>query len=315
VGRRVKKLYLLGHPVSHSLSPIMQNTAIRHFGLDWRYETLDVLPEDLIATLERLEADPDVIGCNVTVPHKVAVYEWLGRDRCLADARRAYAVNTLFKRDWLFIGDSTDFQGAMAALDHEGFPGVSSEGSLLERDVAILGTGGSAQTIALGLATSHACPRSVTIFGRNLDNATRLSSTIPVEPRGRLTVEPDMPLLKAGARHLSEFATWNRDRPSVIVQTTTVGMDSGEAPGQSPVPSGSIHSGQIAFDLVYKPHDTPFLLDAAANGATTVHGVNMLVGQGARSLERWILESGRGQITTQFVGSNAMSVMRSALGV
>ena len=311
----MKKLYLLGHPVSHSLSPIMQNAAIQHFGLDWHYETKDVLPEDLTKTLEELEADPDVIGCNVTVPHKVAAYEWLARDRCMTDARRAYAVNTLFRRDGHFIGDSTDFQGAMAALSHVGFPGVPSGGSLLERDVAILGTGGSAQTIALGLATCHECPRSVTIFGRNLDNATRLSSMIPVEPRGRLTVEPGMPHLRVAASHLSEFAAWNRDRPSVIFQTTTVGMDSGQAPGQSPVPPGSVHSGQIAFDLVYKPHDTPFLIDAAANGAVTVHGIDMLVGQGARSLERWILESGRDQLTAQFVVSNAISVMHSALGV
>jgi shikimate dehydrogenase len=311
----MKKLYLLGHPVSHSLSPVMQNAAIRHFGLDWEYETRDVTPENLIATLEELESDENVIGCNVTVPHKMAVYEWLGRDRCRIDARRACAVNTLFKRNAVFIGDSTDFHGAMTALNLEGFPGVPPEGSFMGHDVAILGTGGSAQTIALGLATSHECPRSVTIFGRNLDNATRLSSMIPVEPRGRLAVEPEMPLLRTGARHLSEFDSWNRGRSSIVIQTTTVGMESGQSPGQNPVSSGSVHSGQIAFDLVYKPHDTPFLLDAARNGATVVHGINMLVGQGTLALHRWIVASADRQIETQFGIHNSMITMRSALGV
>jgi shikimate dehydrogenase len=314
--RGVKKLYLLGHPVSHSLSPLMQNAALASLGLgdQWHYQTLDVAPEDLVATLERLEADPDVIGCNVTVPHKVAVFEWLGPDRCTDHARPFGAVNTLFRgRDDKFRGDSTDFLGSLEALFQEAFPNPLPPRVLLSYDVAILGTGGSAQTLAVGLASSGHFPRSITIFGRNIEKAARLAATLPIQyPRVDLAEQPDVSPPEHSARLLSDFAPWNQGRRSIVIQTTTVGMDSGEAPGQSPVPTSSIGAGQIAFDLVYKPHETPFLLDAKANGANIVHGINMLVGQGALALERWIHASAP-SLLAGFDRESIMAVMRKAL--
>ncbi|HXP90973.1 MAG TPA: shikimate dehydrogenase [Fibrobacteria bacterium] len=288
----MKKLYLLGHPVSHSLSPIMQNAAIQHYGLDWEYSVLDVAPENLIATLEELEADPDVIGCNVTVPHKVAVYEWLkSRSRHLAaEGEYAEAVNTLVKRSERFDGDSTDFRGAMAALKQ-----TAPVADLSKLDVAVLGTGGSAQSMIAGFDQEFRV-RSVTAFGRNLRRFPEITERTNYK----------IPLLP-----LTDFPEWNNGRRSLVVQTTTVGLDSGDDPGQSPVPSGSVKSGQIAFDLVYKPHDTPFLIDAAKNGATVVHGIGMLVGQGAFALQQWT-QASTGRIIDI---SETMSVMRSALGV
>lgn len=312
--RRVKKLLLLGHPVSHSKSPVMQNAALAALGLDWEYSTLDVLPEDLVPTLERLEADPDVIGCNVTVPHKVAVFEWLGADRCTGHSRPYHAVNTLFRgNDDKFRGDSTDFHGSLEALFEAAFAGQALSRALLPFDIAILGTGGSAQTLATGLALSGHFPRSITIFGRNHAKASRLATGLPTEyPRADLAEQPDVPRLEVDARLLSEFQDWNRGRRSIVIQTTTVGMDSGDDAGRSPVPAGSVGKGQIAFDLVYKPHETPFLLDAKAHGATIVHGIGMLVGQGALSLERWVQASAP-RLLDRFDRSSIMAVMRKAL--
>lgn len=314
----MKKLYLLGHPVSHSLSPAMQNAAIRHYGLDWHYETLDVAPEDLPAKLKELEDDEDVVGCNVTVPHKVAVYEWLGEEMCAFEARKARAVNTLFRDDaGHFRGNSTDFAGSIQALMNEAFPGHAIDGLLKEWDVAVLGTGGSAQTLALcmggtdrgtPISIPHVLftPKSITVFGRSVEKATNLVGKIPTLIQG----EADRERLTVVGRPLSQFADWNHKRKSLVFQTTTVGLASGENPGDSPVPSGSVHAGQIAFDLVYKPHDTPFLVDAAKHGATIVHGINMLVGQGALSFQRWINASADRKIDL----FETVSVMRSALG-
>lgn len=276
------KFFLLGHPVAQSRSPVMQNAALAHLGIDGLYEAMDVLPDDLEATLERLEADPSVAGCNVTVPHKVAVGRWLSsRGRTLRPrAEIAQAVNTLHRGpDGLFHGDSTDFDGAMDAILREAFHDRLDRfaASLPTLDVAILGSGGAALSIATNLVHpwNGALPRSLTVFARHLDKARAVAdamvpSTVPVD-----------------IAHLSEFAVWNAGRRSLAIQTTTVGMDSGESAGTSPVPSEAHHRGEIAFDLVYKPHDTPFLRDAAASGATVVHGIGMLVGQGARSLELW----------------------------
>ena len=313
----MKKLYLLGHPVSHSLSPIMQNAAIQHYDLDWHYEPKDVTPENLVATLEELEADPDVIGCNVTVPHKVNVFRWCscqapGNHDIGTDASRANAVNTLYRNEEQFAANSTDFQGALYALLIEGFPGLKDMTNVLsEYDIAILGTGGTAQTLSKLLAAHGTSPRSITIFGRNLSKASMLAEALRPIVIEIHAASPDRQEFFVESSSLSTFPEWNINRKSIVIQTTTVGMDSGEDPSQSPVPSGSVGKDQIAFDLVYKPHDTPFLIDAAKNGATIVHGINMLIGQGALAFQYWAKSSAKLDVDHFEVAK----VMRSALGV
>lgn len=259
----------------------MQNAAFRSLGLDWEYSALDVPPSDLIATLERLESDPDVVGCNVTVPHKIAVFEWLSKDRrVIRDwALRAGAVNTLYRGpDGRFEGTSTDFQGAynaiLSAVDafRPDFPWLFAE-------IAILGTGGSAQTLAVGFAaTESVSGGSIAIYGRDPQKAQATAELASRHARPGRTVV---------ARSLSDW-TEPSDHPRVVCQATTVGMSSGESPDQSPVPAKTVGGVDVAFDLVYKPHVTRFLSDAFENGALVVHGVDMLVGQGAQALLHWV---------------------------
>lgn len=309
------KFFLLGHPVSQSRSPAMQNAALAHLRVDGLYGTLDVLPGDLESTLERLDSEPDVVGCNVTVPHKTAVHRWLesrGRE-LLPRARVAGAVNTLFRgTDGCFHGDSTDFDGAMDAILREAFG--DDEAAIVRdlptRDVAVLGSGGSAVSIAANIVhpwspgpigdvpLEGVRPRSLTIFARKPDKARAVA-----EAAANQAIPVDI-------ASLADFPAWNAHRHSLVFQTTTVGMDSGEMPGMSPIPSGSFAPGQIAFDLVYKPHDTPFLRDAAGSGAIAVHGIGMLVGQGARSLARW-----RSSLGTPCVPRSVAGIMAAALGV
>jgi shikimate dehydrogenase len=293
------RVYLLGHPVSHSLSPAMHNAAFRQERIEATYEALDVLPEALEATLERLEADPQVLGCNVTVPHKLAVHAWLeSRGRALHPAARTFgAVNTLLRGpDGLWQGDSTDYEGFLSNLlpalvelfnrhleegrfgkpdDQPAFvssPGMHGAlwGFLSTFDIAILGSGGSARTLARGFLTeARFRPRSLEVFCRT-----------PAKAVGMVPPEHIRPL--------TEFVAWNRGRTSLVVQTTTVGMESGDGPGLSPVPEDAMEPGQVACDIVYKPLETPFLRHARSRGAVGVAGLGMLVGQGAHAWRKWV---------------------------
>lgn len=303
--RSVKRIHLLGHPVSQSLSPLMHNAALGALGLDWEYSTLDTAPDDLVATLERLESDPDVVGCNVTVPHKIAVHDWLARNGRQVEwsSQHTGAVNTLSKRNDRWVGETTDFFGAYDALIQK-VPELHASGQgQFDYDVAILGTGGSAQTLAFGFARHPSYPRSIAIFGRNREKAEDLA-----HQASRIS-----PTVLTNAFALDEFEQWNRGRKSIVIQTTTVGMETGGSPGLSPVSSESIGGcEQVAFDLVYKPHATPFLLNAERNGAKIVYGIQMLIRQGALALDRWIRSTNdyRGPaISSEFIPS----VMEGAL--
>ncbi len=304
------RIHLLGHPVSQSKSPPMQNAALRSLSLDWEYSAMDVEPGDLADTLERLESDPEVVGCNVTVPHKLAVYDWLGGqsgNRLEPGAAQAHAVNTLFRgEDGRFRGDSTDAMGGLMAVGTATSLPVREDGTGLELtgfDIAILGNGGSASSFAYLLAWSPMGARSLTIFGRSAQKAQALATEVG---HWRREGSP----IPVRAMDLAGFPEWNRGRRSLVIQTTTVGMEGGESPGRSPVPAGSIGSDQIAFDLVYKPHRTPFLHDARLHGARIVRGIGMLVGQGALALRRWTTDR-----PVAFHLERTMETMRQALGI
>lgn len=275
---------LLGHPVSHSLSPLLQNAAFAWAGFDARYATLDVPEGEVEATLSRLETDESVVGCNVTVPHKGSVYRWLLENgRTLhASARLFEAVNTLWRdAEGRWQGDSTDFDGFLHNLrknvgpDGDFFRDEAAFGSwLMGLDVAILGAGGSARTIARGLSHGETFrPRSLHVFARSPEKAAGIVPPEHIHP-------------------LTEFVAWNKGRPSLVVQTTTVGMASGNGAGFSPVPEDAMEPGQVACDIVYKPLETPFLSHARARGALGVSGIGMLVGQGAVSCRKWLLGAG-----------------------
>ncbi len=297
----MKKVHLLGHPVSQSHSPLMQNTAFQTLGLDWEYSALDILPSGLISALEGLEADPQVVGCNVTVPHKIAAFEWLERQQRVLHphAARAGAVNTLFRGpDGLFRGTSTDFQGAMnavlSALPHD---------STRSPEIVILGTGGSAQTLAVGFAATEQLPghRTISVYGRNRQKALAIVELAQKHAVKACTLK---------AMLLEDFAP--SPNPRIVCQTTTVGMATGEAPDQSPVAAGLVGTGDLAFDLVYKPHWTPFLREARDHGAQIVHGIHMLIGQGAQSLVHW-LDAQDAEVSHASLGPEICVSMANAL--
>ena len=259
-----KRIYLLGHPVSHSVSPAFQQAALDSCSIDASYAALDVPPAELPAAVRSLR-DPDVLGANVTVPHKEAVFPLL--DSVSDEARLIGAVNTIHNRDCALEGHNTDARGFLSALrEGAGFePGGKT--------ALILGAGGSARAVAVALAGEGAS--SVVIANRTLERAEALAELVrslgvPVQ-----AIDLDHDSIREAAQC------------DLVVNCTSLGMTGGPGPDDTPMPVDLIPPDALVCDLVYNPRVTPLLREAASAGARTLGGLPMLVYQGAAAFEIW----------------------------
>lgn len=245
------KVYgVIGDPVEHSLSPVMQNGWIADYGIDAVYVALSLKSPDPVAAIGALTG---FAGLNVTVPHKEAAAK--------AAARSEGPVANVLRReeDGSFSGFNTDGVGFLDSLG-ERAPDWRSR----VRRVLIVGAGGGA--LGIGGALS---PFVDTIHFANR-TATRAEQTAAAIPNGRTTRWDDL-----------ERAFGHAD---LIVQTTTLGM-AGQPDMAWPV--SFCRPNAIVADIVYRPLDTPLLVAARDRGLVAVDGLGMLIHQGARSFEAW----------------------------
>ena len=260
-----KRIALLGHPVAHSISPAFQQAALDACGIDARYEGWDTPPEDLRIAVERLRSG-DLLGANVTVPHKVAAMRLVDRPDALAE--RVGALNTIVHRNGLLEATNTDVTGILRALE-------SAAVEVRGAEVLLVGAGGAARAVVV--AMRHAGAARVVIANRTPARAAALA------PLGGGDLDLRYVPLDAGDSTFQNAAS----RARIIVQSTSLGMRHGPDEGASPVPGDLMHPGQVAFDLVYVPEETAFLRTAAAAGARPVGGLAMLVHQGAEAFRLW----------------------------
>lgn len=253
-------IILIGDPVAHSRSPVMQNAALAHLGLlDLHYTavqtTLAELP-DRVAALRTAA----YLGANVTLPHKEAVVPLL--DALEPEAAQIGAVNTIYKdRGNRLIGANTDAPGLLRDLEAAGL-------DLLGRRAVILGASGAARAAAFALAGAGLA--QLTIANRNHDRAralvASLNSSSPVQA------------LALNDPSLAEIIGTS----DLLINATALGWANDETP--LPDPPVSCHT--LVYDMVYR--ETRLLREAAARGARTRTGAGMLVYQGALALTRWI---------------------------
>ncbi len=249
------RLVLLGHPVAHSLSPIFQNAALDAAGITARYDALDVSDEALEQTVRALARDG--AGGNVTIPHKERVAQLC--DTLTPLAARLGAVNTWWSVNGRLHGDNTDVGGFDDAVVH--LLGNIPVGA----KIAVLGAGGSARAVIA--AVSAWTDARVSIWARTMARADALVALGPV---GATTVEEFMAHAVRGA--------------DLVVNTTPIGMHD----DQIPVNPGVLATGAACLDLVYRRRGpTPFVQLARAQGRRADDGLAMLIGQGARSWQRW----------------------------
>jgi len=245
---------IFGDPIKHSLSPAMQNAALRALGEEACYHAFHVRQEDLKDAILGAAA-MGFAGLNLTIPLKEKVLEldFLQPDPL---ALAIGAVNTVsFLRAQGIAGYNTDGWGALLALQDAG---VKIRG----KNVLIIGAGGAARAIAYTLQQEGA---EISITNRSLKRAEELAASVGAMGFCLSDLERLVP------------------QADVIINCTSVGMREGDA---RLLEGSLLQSHQAVFDIVYN-RETELLKDARAAGAVAVDGVMMLVYQGAKALQIW----------------------------
>lgn len=253
----IRRVGVIGDPVAHSISPAMQQPALDALGVPAAFERWHTTAAELEERIRSLR-EADVLGANVTVPHKLAVMPYL--DEISDLARRAGAVNVIVNRGDRLYGDNTDVYGFATSLT-EALPGAAGRVAL------VLGAGGAARAVVLGLDSAGV--GRILLHNRNKERAQRLAVDLaPI----RLELIDDAGL--PGAMRIA----------GIVINATSLGWHPGEYPIDLELLALS-PSDALIVDLTYR--DTDLLVAARARGLATLDGLPMLVHQGARALELW----------------------------
>ncbi len=267
-----KILGLLGRGIGYSYSPLIHNTALEILGLPYYYTIFDVADHDRIGIALKGAAALGIAGFNVTTPYKQTVVPFL--DELSPEAASIRAVNTIVNREGRLQGHNTDIAGFASPLFQYGE-------AISRSKAAIFGIGGAALA-AIEAFRIYFSIREILLFVRDGEKAF---SMLQSSPSKDLVTIVQMDKLLSG----DDTTVGNLNTCSVLVNATPVGTKGRADASQSIVPSsaGLIRKGQIVYDMVYNPYETPLLSDARKTGAETVPGIEMLIGQAARSFELW----------------------------
>jgi shikimate dehydrogenase len=252
----VKRAGVIGDPVDHSLSPVMHNAAFAELGIDVRYE---LWPTSADALIERVNSvrDDDVLGANVTVPHKQAVFDLVDATTSTADL--IGAVNTIIPIGNGLLGDNTDAYGFTTS--------VREAASVPGRPALVIGAGGASRAVLvalrdMGIATTY-------LANRTEQRAHDLVASLGISSIQVLTLDMIEPVL---------------DEVGLVVNATSLGWHDDASP-VDPAAFSLLQPDSIAVDLTYR--DTAFLRAARAAKLTAIDGLGMLIHQGARSFALW----------------------------
>lgn len=280
IGAATKYCAVLGQPVIHSASPVMQNAGIAALGLDWRYLAFEVNPHDLAAVIAGAKA-MGFIGLNLTVPHKLLAVKLV--DVLDETARRWGAVNTIrfegrdASGEWKPLGE---FGDAPREIRSQGFNtdadaitrsvredlGVELKGA----KVLLLGAGGAGKVAALKLAAEGV--GGLYLVNRTVSKAVAIAEEIQERyPGVKLIV---------GYPKSRELAL------DLLLNATSLGL---KASDELPLDTTqfALRRARTVYDMVYRPAETPLLKAAKTAGCRTANGLGMLLYQGARALELW----------------------------
>lgn len=269
--RKPVRLGVFGDPVAHSLSPQMQNAALKECKIDMQYARFQIAPGELGEAL-KLMKDSDFVGLNLTLPHKVAAVSYL--DSLDENAKRIGAVNTIKIDNGKLAGFNTDGRGFARAIREE------FAVDLRDLRVMVLGAGGAARAIALQCAKEH-CERLV-ISNRTFDKAKALTNELGEFFVGPKVLGP-VPRLHAIPWEESAFR-FQIGHTDLVVNATPLGLDRAHA---SPIPTRLLEPHLMIYDTIYSSERTPFIAAAIEAGARSANGLSMLLHQGALAFEIW----------------------------
>jgi len=251
---------VIGDPIEHTLSPIMQNAAFEAMELDYAFLAFKVQVKEVGNAINGMRA-LNIHGFNVTMPHKNAVIKYL--DEIDPTAKTIASVNTILNKDGRLFGFNTDGVGALNALEQNG---VSIKG----KKVLLLGAGGAGKAIAYTLSQES---DEFVILNRTPKQAEELSAILKQKFKKKI---------KAGT-FSPESIKDNIADADVLINATSVGM--APNPDQTPTLSEWLKPELVVMDIIYNPLETKLSKDAKAAGAKVISGVEMLIYQGAASFE------------------------------
>lgn len=253
-------LGVMGDPIAQSKSPLMHGAALQALGLSGAYVPLHITPDKLGDAVQAIRT-LGFRGVNVTIPHKVAVMEYL--DRLDSSAVDVGAVNTIVNDKGILTGFNTDGIGYVRSLKAEAAPDLTGT------RILVIGAGGAARGIVSALLKEQ--PALVLIANRNEERACQLADSF--SSRGSI----------AGAG--MDAVPGVLGSMDIVINTTSVGMYPHME--DMPIDPAGLHDGMIVSDLIYNPLHTRLLTESLKRGCTVHGGLGMFVYQGAYALEYW----------------------------
>lgn len=259
------KFGIIGYPLGHSMSSVMQKAALKSLNMQGDYQTLETKPEDLVDRIKMLKRD-NFLGFNVTIPHKVPMSLFLSKVDEYANL--AGSVNTVkILEDKSLEGFNTDVYGFVKA--------IPENIDLAGKKAAILGTGGAARGVIVGLSECNVS--EINLYTRNIIDSHQTAEIFRQKfPNLKINLVQNE-LLKS----LDEF--------SIVVNTTPLGMK-GANSGVSPLTQEVVETlpkNGLIYDIVYNPMRTELINQAERACKKCIGGLDMLVHQGARAFEIW----------------------------
>ena len=262
---------VFGDPVDDNPTIVLEEAGYQALGLNYRYLTIKVLPDDLQCAIDAVRA-MHFRGINLTMPHKIKVIPML--DELSEAAQIIGAVNTVINEDGHLIGENTDGKGFTRSLMREGV-------ELAGKKIMILGAGGAARAIAVECALAGAA--QVLITSRREAPGQELSELI----RTKTSAASEYILWKsADASQPAQGVLQIPADTDILINATPIGF----TPNADALPEidyDTISSSMVVSDVVFDPVQTRFLQEAAARGARTFTGIGMLVQQGALNFTYW----------------------------
>ena len=255
------KAGVIGHPISHSKSPLIHNYWIEKEGLPGSYEAIDIAPENLKDGVQDL-IDQGYSGFNVTIPHKEAMLKLC--DQIDLNAQICGAVNTIKIEGDRIIGSNTDSFGFLTNIQ-SAYPDFEFD----DITALVIGAGGAARSIVSGLVGHRS--EKVIIANRTRERAETIATEIGL------------------GTDLVETVPWEErndalENVDLVVNTTSLGMD-----GQPPLELNldKLSEKALVNDIVYAPLETELLKNAKALGNRTVTGIGMLLHQARSAFKHW----------------------------
>lgn len=259
------KLGIIGHPLGHSISAVIQKAGLESIGLDGTYDVMDTPPEDLINRIKYIKAN-GYNGFNVTIPLKVPMSLFL--DDIDDYANIAGCVNTVkVMDDKSFYGYNTDIYGFKKAIPET----IDLSG----KNASILGTGGASRAAVVGLAECGI--KEIDFYTRNIINSRQTLEYVRAK----------FPEITFNVYQIQNIRSL--EHTSIVVNATPIGMK-GYMADQMPLEPydlDKLNPETLIYDIVYNPVKTVLIKEAQKRGLKTIGGLDMLIYQAQRAIEIW----------------------------